>query len=59
MYVLIIESGAPPQLAAKYEGDHRQEPKHLSNPACDCFRSIRLDTPLRLLTSFETETLGG
>ena len=59
MYVLIIESEAPPQLAAKYEGDHRQDPKPLSDPSCDCFRSIRLEMPLRLLTSFETKTLGG
>ena len=60
MYCLMIDKGAPPQLAAKYDGDHRA-------PFQSCFwmlscpfrRIIRLDTPLRLLTNFATDTFGG
>ena len=41
MYVLIIESGAPPQLAAKYEGDHRPDLRLLSkHSARDALETI-------------------
>lgn len=55
-YCWMISSGAPPQDAAKYDGDHRcsRWVRRLN-----CRRSRRLDTPLRLFTSREICTVGG
>ncbi len=59
MYWRATASGAPPELAAKSDGDH-------SAPFRSCFwmsdhslRSKRPDTPFRLLTGLETATFGG
>lgn len=51
--------GAPPQLAAKYEGDHSTPLKYRPAISGRSSRNNRDDTPLRLLTSFESVTFGG
>ena len=55
-----IANGAPPHDAEKYEGDHRCPcmMARLIRPVNSC-RIRRAETPLRLLTSLETATLGG
>lgn len=55
---MIIESGAPPQPAAKYEGDYKQDPKLLSPPASDGFRSTGLDTSLEAVDEFCNGNIG-
>ena len=60
MYWRIISMGAPPQLPAKWLGDHNAPPHSFFRTLGYGFlRIIRLETPLRLFTSAETETLGG
>ena len=56
MYAAMIESEAPPQDAAKYDGDHRWLRWVRTVNRC---RNRRADTPLREFTSAETATLGG
>ena len=51
--------GAPPQLEAKYDGDHSMFFQYLLAMSGRSFRNRRLDTPLRLFTRFDTATLGG
>lgn len=51
--------GAPPQLAAKYDGDHSMPLKYRPVISGRISRTRRDDTPLRLFTSFESATLGG
>jgi hypothetical protein len=65
MYCLAAASGGPSQEPAKYDGDHEVRrgsqvlaPQVLRRCApCSC-RRYRDDTPLRLLTSFDTATAG-
>lgn len=60
MYWRMTAMGAPPQLQAKYEGDHIAPPQSLLRMDGYFFsRIIRPETPLRLFTTDETETLGG
>ena len=55
-YWRMIASGAPPQEAAKYDGDHKWSRWVRGR---NCCRNRRDDTPLRLPTSFESCTVGG
>jgi hypothetical protein len=59
MYWRTMEIGAPPQLEAKYDGDHSAPFQYRFWRSGRSLRSKRLDTPLRLFTRFETATLGG
>ena len=60
MYWRTIAHGAPPHESEKYEGDHRCPcmMARLVRPV-NSWRIRRAETPLELLTSFETATLGG
>ncbi len=54
-YCRTMSKGAPPHDAAKYDGDHNTPLKE--RPATSGLASRRrLDTPLRLLTSFDSWT---
>ena len=55
-YWRMIASGAPPQEAAKYDGDHRWSRCVRNRNRC---RSRRDETPLRLFTSLDSCTVGG
>ena len=59
MYCRIILIGAPPQDAAKYDGDQRTPFQYRRSRSFRSFLSNRLDTPFRLLTRADTATLGG
>lgn len=59
MYCRIILIGAPPQDAAKYDGDQRAPFQYRRSRSFRSFLSNRLDTPFRLLTRADTATLGG
>lgn len=58
-YSRTTESGAPPQDAAKYDGDHRTPRRKRPARSGRSLRSRRLDTPFRLFTSFDSGTFGG
>ena len=60
MYCLMIDRGAPPHEAAKYEGDQKCPcmVARFTRPVKSC-RSLLLDTPLSEFTSEDTATLGG
>jgi hypothetical protein len=58
-YSAIIESGAPPHEAAKYDGDHSTPLLYRPDTSGRISRSRRLDTPLRLFTSPEMRIFGG
>jgi hypothetical protein len=47
--------GAPPQEAAKEDGDHRARFQYRFIKSGRCCLNIRLDTPFRELTSEDTE----
>jgi hypothetical protein len=51
--------GAPPQEAAKYEGDQRAPFQYFLWISGRSSLSNRLETPLRLFTRVEIETFGG
>lgn len=57
MYSLMTDNGAPPQEAAKYEGDQKCAPHRYWRiwPGYS-WRSRRAETPLREPTSLETAT---
>jgi hypothetical protein len=55
-YARMIDRGAPPHDAAKYDGDHRCSRWVRTRYR---WRSLRADTPLREFTSAETVTFGG
>jgi hypothetical protein len=56
----MIDSGAPPQDAAKYDGDHRCFPFQTRRFSSGKSRRIsRDDTPLRLLIRRDSSTVGG
>ncbi|SMD20512.1 hypothetical protein SAMN05661093_06460 [Kibdelosporangium aridum] len=60
MYWRTTLIGAPPTDPAKYDPDHNRTPFQYANRrSSNSLRNNRLDTPLRLLTSFEIAILGG
>ena len=59
MYCRIMLIGAPPQDAAKYDGDQRTPFQYRRSRSFRSFLSNRLDTPFRLLTRADTATFGG
>ena len=59
MYCLIMLIGAPPQDAAKEDGDHRTPFQWRVTCAGWFWRRRRLNALLRLYTSFEIAILGG
>lgn len=60
IYCFTISSGAPPQEAAKYEGDQSLSPqRNFLRCFQNSFLSSLLETPLRELISFESSTVGG
>lgn len=59
MYWRTTLMGAPPQEAAKYDGDHSTPDQYRWARSGLDFLSSLEDTPLRLLTKLETATFGG
>lgn len=51
--------GAPPQLAAKYDGDQRTSFQYFRSKSGRSSLSRRLETPFKLFTSEDTECFGG
>src|SRR5215471_5939502 len=59
MYCRIMLMGAPPQDAAKYEGDQSAPCQYFLAMSGRWRLKTRLEAPLRLFTSAETASLGG
>ena len=55
----MMERGAPPQEAAKYEGDHNTFFQYRFFKSGRSLRSIRMDTPFKLFTSTDTANFDG
>jgi len=54
-----MPTGAPPQLAAKYDGDQSTPFQYRAAKAGRSSLSKRLDTPFRLFTNEDTECFEG
>src|SRR5262245_35588114 len=59
MYCRTMFMGAPPQDAAKYEGDQSTPCQYRCLISGRSLRSTRLEAPLRLFTKLETDIFGG